>query len=226
MLKKKILYIKSDDSSKDHVAALLEQYDYEVVTTGPSDEAVSVSGEREKCDLLVIDLPEQGSQYLEYVSGGEGGAGDSRIPVLVLALPKQMDTIDRLLEAGCEDYLLKPIDPRLLYHRVQSLIEHYPRTYRRAQCSIVIEVSTGQKNLSGEMVEIGEGGFSVVLSEQLEMKDLVIAAFVLPGDDTHYAAAAGVVHIKDHEDGFVHGMKFEILDEKARKSINFFVACF
>jgi len=220
--KKKILIIKGTKSSGQDVSELLEQYGYEVVSVKAPSE---VGWSDDDIDLLVADLPEKEPGEAEAALKKGLGSGMGHIPVLALALPGQMDVIDRLLESGCEDYLLKPIDPRLLFHRVQSLIESYPRTYRRAKCSIVTEVSTGQNNLTGEMVEIGEGGFSVILPEQLQMKDLVTVAFVLPGDDTQYVAAALVVYMKDNEDGYLHGMQFEILDEKARENINFFVAC-
>jgi DNA-binding response OmpR family regulator len=222
--KKSILYVDGSSSGEEQLSELLEQYGYEMTDVSSSEDGVKALASRDNIDLVIIDLTAPDVHGLDLIGEIRAMEKCADIPILVLTVPKGVDIIDEVLDAGCDDYLLKPVDPRLLYHRVQSLIESFPRAYRRVSCSVLIEISTGKLQTSGEMTEIGEGGLGVILEEQLKINDLVKTVFMLPGDDAQLVAGAEVIYIKEADEGFLHGMKFEIIDSDTRSKIISYVS--
>jgi DNA-binding response OmpR family regulator len=222
--KKSILYVDGFSSGEEQLSELLEQYGYEMTDVSSSEDGVKALASRDNIDLVIIDLTAPDVHGLDLIGEIRAMEKCADIPILVLTVPKGVDIIDEVLDAGCDDYLLKPVDPRLLYHRVQSLIESFPRAYRRVSCSVLIEISTGKLQTSGEMTEIGEGGLGVILEEQLKINDLVKTVFMLPGDDAQLVAGAEVIYIKEADEGFLHGMKFEIIDSDTRSKIISYVS--
>ncbi len=222
--KKSILYVDGSSSGEEQLSELLEQYGYEMTDVSSSEDGVKALAGRDNIDLVIIDLTAPDVHGLDLIGEIRAMEKCADIPILVLTVPKGVDIIDEVLDAGCDDYLLKPVDPRLLYHRVQSLIESFPRAYRRVSCSVLIEISTGKLQTSGEMTEIGEGGLGVILEEQLKINDLVKTVFILPGDDAQLVAGAEVIYIKEADEGFLHGMKFEIIDSDTRSKIISYVS--
>ncbi len=222
--KKKILYVAGSSGAEDQLSELLEKYGYEMTVASSYAAGIKVLESMDKFDLVIIDLAAPDVDGLALVSKIRAMERWDNIPILVLTIPKGVDIIDDVLEAGCDDYLLKPVDPRLLYHRVQSLIESFPRAYRRVSCSVLIEVSTGKLQISGEITEIGEGGLGVILKEQLEINDLVKTVFVLPGDDVQLVAGVEVIYVKEADEGFLHGMRFEIIDSGTQSRIISYVS--
>ncbi|MFV1956158.1 MAG: response regulator [bacterium] len=217
--KKRILYVGGSSSGDDQLSELLEQYGYEMRDTPSVEEGVKALQNTDNFDLVIIDLATPDADRLALVGEIRAMERWANIPILVLTVPKEVDIIDEVLDAGCDDYLLKPVDPRLLYHRVQSLIESFPRAYRRVSCSVLIEINTGKLQISGEITEVGEGGLGVILEEQLEINDLVKTVFMLPGDDVQLVAGAEVIYVKEADEGFHHGMKFEIIDSGTQSRI-------
>ncbi len=222
--KKSILCVDGSSSGEEQLSELLEQYGYEMTDVSSSEDGVKALAIRDNIDLVIIDLTAPDVHGLDLISEIRAMEKCADIPILVLTVPKGVDIIDEVLDAGCDDYLLKPVDSRLLYHRVQSLIESFPRAYRRVSCSVLIEISTGKLQTSGEMTEIGEGGLGVILEEQLKINDLVKTVFMLPGDDAQLVAGAEVIYIKEADEGFLHGMKFEIIDSDTRNKIISYVS--
>ncbi len=222
--KKNILYVDGSSDGEEQLSELLEQYGYKMTDVSSSEDGVKALASRDNIDLVIIDLTAPDVDGLDLIGEIRAMERCADIPILVLTVPKGVDIIDEVLDAGCDDYLLKPVDPRLLYHRVQSLIESFPRAYRRVSCSVLIEISTGKLQTSGEMTEIGEGGLGVILEEQLKINDLVKTVFMLPGEDAQLVAGAEVIYVKEADEGFLHGMKFEIIDSDTRSKIISYVS--
>jgi two-component system phosphate regulon response regulator OmpR len=114
------LLVVDDD---DRLRALLERFltknGYHVST------AADVAGARAALkrfafDLLVVDvmLPDASGLVLT-----EQIRADHHVPILLLTARKEVEDRIRGLEAGADDYLSKPFEPRELLLRVQRILE-------------------------------------------------------------------------------------------------------
>jgi len=114
------LLVVDDD---DRLRALLERFltknGYHVST------AADVAGARAALkrfafDLLIVDvmLPDASGLLLT-----EQIRADHAVPILLLTARKEVEDRIRGLEAGADDYLSKPFEPRELLLRVQRIIE-------------------------------------------------------------------------------------------------------
>ncbi|AOY94817.1 DNA-binding response regulator [Cupriavidus sp. USMAA2-4] len=118
MAKHQVLLIEDDDRLAQLVSEYLGNYEFSVQVVRRGDIAVDAV-RRLQPDLVILDL------MLPHLDGMEvcrGIRAFSRVPVLILTA--RVDTYDQVagLELGADDYVVKPIEPRLLVARARALL--------------------------------------------------------------------------------------------------------
>lgn len=202
-----------DDSSlvRNQVTGLLEGFGYRTVSAPNGAEGMEILLENRDVDLVVLDVVmpvmDGRAMLLEIRSREEFGD----LPVLVLTAAEHINFISDCTMAGCNDYLIKPVDPRLLYQRVQALIETYPRAYRRVACNLLVDVDIGTEQFVGEIGEISEGGVSLFLESSIEENNIVKLTFNLPGEPDPLTIGANVIYCHRTEAGYKAGLSFVII---------------
>ncbi|MCX7020231.1 MAG: response regulator [bacterium] len=118
MKKKKILLADDEEDIKLMTKIYLESRGYEVVTAFDGLDALS-QAEIELPDLILLDVMMPVIDGFEVARRLKAGHNTAQIPVVMLSAASQSDIIKRGLEAGAQDYLVKPFDP----HRLDALIQ-------------------------------------------------------------------------------------------------------
>lgn len=120
----KILVVDDEPKLVENVRAYLEAASYTVVSAANGREALAVF-HSERPDLVLLDLrlPE-----LHGMDVARAIRAHSSVPILMLTA--QADDVDKIagLEAGADDYVTKPFNPRELVARVRAVL-------RRAEAS-------------------------------------------------------------------------------------------
>ena len=117
---KKILVVEDVDFNRDLLVQLLED-DYEVIEAVNGQEGVELA-EREGPDLIFMDLS------LPVMDGWEATrqlkANDNlrSIPVIALTAHAMKGDDEKALAAGCDDYLVKPLDEDELIAKIQKYL--------------------------------------------------------------------------------------------------------
>ena len=114
-----LLVVDDDDRLRALLERFLTKHGYHVST------AADVAGARAALkrfafDLLIVDvmLPDaSGLVFTEQIRA------DHSVPILLLTARKEVEDRIRGLEAGADDYLSKPFEPRELLLRVQRILE-------------------------------------------------------------------------------------------------------
>jgi DNA-binding response OmpR family regulator len=117
----KVLVVDDDRVLADLVSFTLRRAGYEVVAAGDARSAMQRWNE-DKPDFLILDVNLPGTPDLQ-----DGFAicrkirSESDIPIILLTVRGEEKDIVYGLEAGADDYILKPFSPRQLVARVQAV---------------------------------------------------------------------------------------------------------
>ena len=141
-LKTSVLLIEDDDRLAQLIGEYLNSYEFSVTIVRRGDTAVAAVREH-KPALVILDLMLPNMDGMEVCRRIRSF---SRVPVLILTA--RVDVFDQIagLETGADDYVIKPIEPRVLVARARALL-------RRAQPAETVEPSTQDDTLTfGELV--------------------------------------------------------------------------
>ncbi len=121
---KRILVIEDQELNRKVVRIVLQSKGYTVVEATDAVEAIaSLENTTPQLILLDIALPGQSGEELAQSIKASIDWGD--IPIIALTAAAMSGDRERILKAGCDDYLSKPIDIKVLVERVEA---HLRRT--------------------------------------------------------------------------------------------------
>jgi len=116
-----ILYADDHEDMRLMVRAVLASAGHEVGLVSDGRAALASVQEREP-DLLLLDVMMPGVSGLDACRTVKGNPFTARIPVLMLTGEGHIESKVEGFEAGADDYLAKPFDPRELRARVTALL--------------------------------------------------------------------------------------------------------
>ena len=118
----RILVVDDNEANRSLARNTLEDEGHEVILTAGGAEGIDAfERERPDCILLDVRMPDlDGFRVCERIRGLPHGSGT---PILFLTAFRDVDTFDRALRAGGDDFLTKPIRPTELVVRVQSALK-------------------------------------------------------------------------------------------------------
>ena len=124
---KKILLVDDDPDFVEGARMVLEKSDFEVVTASSGKECLERI-RMEKPDLIILDIMMPKKSGFEVCKELKSNIEYNRIPVVMLTALKQKlsrtsHSIAEGLELEAEDYLEKPIEPKVLVSRIKKILE-------------------------------------------------------------------------------------------------------
>ena len=120
----KILIAEDEPDIRDLVAFTLRFAGYEVVAGNNGEEAVQMAS-REYPDLILLDVRMPRMTGYDACRAIKANPELKDIPVVFLSAKGQESEIQTGLEAGAEEYLLKPFAPDQLTDRVRAILAKF-----------------------------------------------------------------------------------------------------
>lgn len=120
----KILIAEDEPDIRDLVAFTLRFAGYEVVTGSNGEEAVKMA-KQEEPDLILLDVRMPKLTGYDACKQIKEIPSLKDIPVVFLSAKGQENEIQSGMEAGAEEYLLKPFAPDQLTDRVRSILAKF-----------------------------------------------------------------------------------------------------
>ena len=120
----KILIAEDEPDIRDLVAFTLRFSGYEVVTGSNGEEAVELAN-KEFPDLILLDVRMPRLTGYDACKKIKENPQLKDIPVVFLSAKGQESEIQSGMEAGAEEYLLKPFAPDQLTDRVRSILAKF-----------------------------------------------------------------------------------------------------
>jgi two-component system sensor histidine kinase/response regulator len=117
-----VLVVDDHEANRALAQGTLEDEGYRVIVArGGAEGLAAFEKERPDCVLLDVRMPDvDGFAVCERIRALPLG---SEVPVLFLTAQRDVDTFDRALRAGGDDFLTKPVRPTELVVRVQSALK-------------------------------------------------------------------------------------------------------
>ncbi len=118
----KILVVDDNEQNRALAEATLEAEGHEIILAS-SGEAALRAFEQRPPDCVLLDVRMPGLDGFAVCARIRDLPGGRDVPILFLTALRDVDTFDRALLAGADDYLTKPIRPTELVVRVQTALK-------------------------------------------------------------------------------------------------------
>jgi two-component system phosphate regulon response regulator OmpR len=120
-----ILVVDDDRRLRELLRDYLAREGY-LVTSAPNADDAAAKLDTVQFDLLVLDVMMPGMDGMAFTRQLRGMRAHQKLPILLLTA--RGESSDRIagLEAGSDDYLAKPFEPRELALRVQAILRRQP----------------------------------------------------------------------------------------------------
>lgn len=138
---KTILVVEDERGIREMISLFLMQNDYDVIEAEDYQSAVKKLAEKPQLILLDWMLPgRSGVQLINYLKKQEETA---QIPVIMLTARSAEEDCITCLNAGADDYVIKPFSPKILLARIEAV---WRRIYEQTVQSIQIGNLTLDEN--------------------------------------------------------------------------------
>ena len=104
-----ILLVEDNETNMKLSLFLLESADHAVVTAMNAEAALTLARERHP-DLILMDIQLPGMDGLQATAVLKGDEATRDIPVIALTALAMKGDEERILAAGCDGYIAKPVD--------------------------------------------------------------------------------------------------------------------
>ncbi len=121
---KKVLVIEDNDKNRKLVKIILEASEYEVIEAITAEEALKYL-QNDKPDAILLDIQLPSMDGLDLVKMLKSNQDTKDIPVVAVTAYAMKGDKERILKAGCDAYISKPIDTRQLPKIVEDTIKRH-----------------------------------------------------------------------------------------------------
>ena len=120
----KILIVDDDRDIRDLITFTLHFANYDVIEAVNGEDAVAVA-RQEVPDLILMDVRMPRMTGYEACAAIKADPDLKEIPIIFLSVKGHPSEIQAGLQAGAEEYLLKPFSPDHLTERIQTILVQY-----------------------------------------------------------------------------------------------------
>lgn len=121
-LRPKVLVVEDNESNMRLIIDLLEARGFCVTPVFSAEEAIKRL-ESEKPSVVLMDISLPGIDGLTATKMIKNDAAYADIPVIAITAHAMRENENKAMEAGCDAYLLKPLDTNLLYSTLERLLK-------------------------------------------------------------------------------------------------------
>jgi CheY-like chemotaxis protein len=148
------------------------------------------------------------------------------IPIIMLANSWEKNAKERCIDAGCDDFISKPVNKARLYAGIKRYVNIVERSHVRTPCNGEVSFSTGSGSSPGNLNDISEGGMFIRSADPLKVGAELDAVFELNrlGDLMKISGTVVRVVHNSGENSSISaagmGVKFKDVPDEIKKRIN------
>lgn len=119
---KRVLVVEDNQQNMYLISFILENHGYEVLKAMTGEEGVE-KAIKEKPDLVLMDLQLPSIDGLEATRRIRKSEADGEIPIIALTSYAMAGDRKKALDAGCNGYIEKPINPETIMSEIEKYIK-------------------------------------------------------------------------------------------------------
>ncbi|HEX4910057.1 MAG TPA: phosphate regulon transcriptional regulator PhoB [Permianibacter sp.] len=163
----KLLVVEDERDIRDMLIFALEEAGFQVAEASTAERALSLLAEGYKPDLLLVDWMLPGASGVELARRVKQKAELQDTPLILLTARGEEDDRVRGLEAGADDYVVKPFSPRELIARVRAVLRRAGGVVAAEQAieigGIRLDTASHRVTVRGETVKLGPTEYKILL---------------------------------------------------------------
>ena len=158
------LVVEDESSIRDLIRFAIESDDLEVLDAANTYEAHRLLNE-DSVDIAIVDWMLPGGSGLEFVRKLRREEATAVLPIIMLTARTEEQDIAAGLDAGADDYLIKPFSPRELQARIRALLRRsrdfsQQEEYRVGQ--LIVDVTRHRITVGEHEVNLGHTEFRLL----------------------------------------------------------------
>jgi putative two-component system response regulator len=172
--KQVILVVDDQPQNVELLEAYLARQDYEIVTAVNGEEALGKIFSNQ-IDLILLDVMMPGMDGFEVIRRVRQDEEKRLLPIILVTALKEKEDRVKGIEAGCDDFISKPVDKMELLARVRSLlkVKAYNDLLSNYRTELESEVTSRTEELKHALEKIKAASLETIyrLSVASEYKD-------------------------------------------------------
>lgn len=121
MERKKVLVVEDEEKNRYLISFILERNGLEVVTANDGLEGVEAA-RKQRVDLVIMDIKMPRMDGYEATRRIRKLEGYQSVPIIALTSYAMAEDKKKALEAGCDGYISKPIDPETFMDELRKYL--------------------------------------------------------------------------------------------------------
>jgi CheY-like chemotaxis protein len=117
-----VLLVEDNEDNRTIYTTILRHVGHEVIEAANGEDGIRLALERQP-NVILMDVAMPGIDGWEATRRLKGDPQTARIPVIALTAHAMAEDRQRAVDAGCEGYLAKPIEPRRVVEEVNRMLE-------------------------------------------------------------------------------------------------------
>lgn len=230
MKKKQVLIVEDSQFFILIMKSILGRTGCEVLTARDGGEALEIIKSNPP-DLVLMDLYMEGMGGEECCKKIKSNHATKDIPVIMVTSAGKDENIEKCQEAGCDDYVKKPVDKMELLKKAKKYLDLPLREHKRAPICVPATYYCDSEEYSGIIFSISEGGLYIKGEMILDKGSHIKIVFDIMHIAKQVEVEGEVVWNTEERDhiplhiGPGFGVRLTSVDEKGAAAIREYVDC-
>ncbi|HEX8393175.1 MAG TPA: response regulator [Longimicrobium sp.] len=117
-----VLLVEDNEDNRTIYTTILRHVGIDVIEAGNGEDGIRLARERNPA-VILMDVAMPGIDGWEATRRLKADVDTAHIPVIALTAHAMAEDRQRAVEAGCEGYLAKPIEPRRVVEEVRKMLD-------------------------------------------------------------------------------------------------------
>lgn len=179
--------------------------------------------ETDKPDMIILDLmmPEMGGDKVCLHVKSTPKYQD--IPVIMVTSRGRPEELEKCRQAGCDDFLTKPIKPEVLLEKVAQLSKRSTRHSIQVLVRVETESKLGKEVSFGTSGDLSKTGMSIQTEKAFEMGQAITVRFFVNSKQDELVLSGKMVRKEGRGRTQVYGVQFDPLSLEKKQTLSNFI---